>query len=319
MSRPRPAAATRLAGSRRRPAHPPEAESNAQLMKALRGVASVVAPITLITALMFYFGVQHAYWYFHYFGINYTVMGLTTQDYLVRSADGLFVPILGITLLLLLGFWTLRILAGRLTAERRRAVQRVGAVVALVLGVIAFGVAVRGILRPETFDQMKAVPGLCLAGGALLLALASNLHWRLRSASGATLPGWIAVAEWGALFVVVGIGLFWSVTNYAGVVGETRAYRTVIEAPEEPHAIVYSKEKLSIPAAAASERTCVAAAEGGAAYMYRYEGLRLVIATDSAYFLLPAGWPTGGAIVLPRSDPVRVEFVRPEFAQDFDC
>src|SRR3712207_2777614 len=58
------------------------------LPRALRAIGSVVAPASLITALLFYFGVQHAHWYFHYFGINHTVMGLTTQDYLIRSADG---------------------------------------------------------------------------------------------------------------------------------------------------------------------------------------------------------------------------------------
>jgi hypothetical protein len=291
------------------------------LTKALKAVGSVVAPITLITALMFYFGVQHAHWYFHYFGINHTVMGLTTQDYLLRSADGLFIPLTGIAAAVLILLWIVRLTTGRLPDDKRLAAQRVGAVVAAAFGIVALVVAIIGMVRPEVFDRALAVPGLCLAAGALLLALASNMHWQGRSGERTALPGWVGLTEWGTLFIVVGIGLFWSVTNYSAAVGETRAYRTALELSAEPDAVLYSKDKLSVPGMTAREIECTQPEQSEAAYRYRYEGLKLVLATDNSFFLLPSDWPAGGgiALVLPRTDSVRLEFLRPDLAQGATC
>ena len=56
-------------------------------------VGAIVAPTTLLTGLMFYFGRLHITGMFRYLGVNFTVLDLTFQDYLIRSADGLFVPL----------------------------------------------------------------------------------------------------------------------------------------------------------------------------------------------------------------------------------
>jgi hypothetical protein len=47
------------------------------------------------------------------------------------------------------------------------------------------------------------------------------------------------------------------------------------------------------------------------AYPYRYEGLVLVIQSANQYVLLPQSWTpdTGVAVVVPRTDTVRLEFV----------
>src|SRR5918911_1335418 len=47
--------------------------SNSALVLALKIAGSIVAPTTLLTALLFYFGLLHAYWFCQYFGVNYTV------------------------------------------------------------------------------------------------------------------------------------------------------------------------------------------------------------------------------------------------------
>src|SRR4029077_18370841 len=43
-----------------------------QLVKIL---GAIVAPTTLLTALLYYFGWSHAYWFCDYFGVNSTVLG----------------------------------------------------------------------------------------------------------------------------------------------------------------------------------------------------------------------------------------------------
>jgi hypothetical protein len=281
-----------------------------QLPQALRAIGSVVAPVTLITAVMFYFGVQHAHWYFHYFGVNHTIMGLTTQDYLIRSADGLFVPLTGLAGAILLSLWTIRLATARLPERRKQAAQRAGAVASAVLGAFALIVAVIG-------DRTSALPGLCLSAGVLLMALASNLHWLVKGEERSRLPGWIGLSEWGALFIVVSIGLFWSVTNYSAAVGEERAYSTALKLTSQPEAFLYSRDRLSIPASSAREMVCSQPEGSGDSYRYRYDGLNLVFATADQYMFLPSDWPAGGgiAIVLPRTDPVRLEFLRPDLAQ----
>jgi hypothetical protein len=292
-----------------------------QLPRALRAIGSVVAPASLITALMYYFGVQHAHWYFHYFGINHTVMGLTTQDYLIRSADGLFMPLTGLAAATLLSLWVYRLVSGRLPEERRPAVRRAGAVVAAVLGVLALAVAVIGLARPTDFRAMAGLPGLSLSAGALLMALGSNLHWLGTADRRPPLPGWVGLCEWGTLFVVISVGLFWSVTNYSAAVGEQRGFRTALDLAAEPEAVLYSQDRLSLPPSSVREIVCPQPDGTESAYLYRYEGLKLVVATDGQYMFLPSQWPAGGgiAIVLPRTDSVRLEFLRPDLAQGATC
>jgi hypothetical protein len=295
--------------------------ASVHLSGALRAIGSVVAPASLITALMFYFGVQHAYWYFQYFGVNHTVMGLTTQDYLIRSADGLFVPLTGLAAVALVSLWIYRLGRGRLSERRKQAVRRAGAMLSAVLGVLALTVAVIGMVRPTALGDADALPGLCLAAGVLLVALASNLHWLVKAEGRPPLPGWVGLAEWGALFIVVSVGLFWSVTNYSAAVGETRGYRSALALSAQPEAILYSKEKLSLPPMSAREIPCTQPDGSEVAYRYRYEGLTLVFATADQYLLLPAAWPGAGgiAVVLPRTDALRLEFVRPDLAQGATC
>jgi hypothetical protein len=62
------------------------------LPRVLRIVGSVVAPTTLLTALMFYFGLLYAVAYYRYFGVNHTVLGLAVQDFLILSADAAVPP-----------------------------------------------------------------------------------------------------------------------------------------------------------------------------------------------------------------------------------
>ena len=60
--------------------------------------ATIVAPTTLLGALLFYFGYvssrsQHAY-----FGVDVDTIGLSTRDYIMRSPQPLLVPLLVLTL-----------------------------------------------------------------------------------------------------------------------------------------------------------------------------------------------------------------------------
>ena len=297
--------------SRGTPARPTEATggghaeqpgARSPLGRTFGVIGAVVAPTTLLTALMFYFGAQHASWFFRYFGVNYTILDLTAADYLRRSADGMFVPLLFTAGVAAAALWARRALTGRLPGAMRRAGARHGARACALLGLVALATALLGVLAPRTFDGQLALPALCLVAGTLLVVVGSRLH---RAPDAPSVNG--VVAEWAAAVVMIGVGLFWAVGNYSAAVGTGRGADMEAALPGWPDAVLYSTEPLNLPTDAATTTTCTAT-EGG--YHYRYQGLKLVFASATQFLFLPGDWAQsrGPAVVLPRSESVRIEF-----------
>ena len=75
--------------------------------------ATIVAPVTVLGALLFYFGYVSSRSQYAYFGIDVDTIGLSTQDYIMRSPQPLLVPLLVLTLVGV-GFLTLNITVRRL-------------------------------------------------------------------------------------------------------------------------------------------------------------------------------------------------------------
>lgn len=87
--------------------------SNTRLEQWLSTGATVVAPVTVIGALLFYFGYVSSRAQYAYFGIDVDTIGLSTQDYIMRSPQPLLVPLLVLTLIGV-GFLTLNLTIRRL-------------------------------------------------------------------------------------------------------------------------------------------------------------------------------------------------------------
>jgi hypothetical protein len=281
-------------------------DASEALPRLAKILGEVVAPATLLTALLFQFGRLHTAGYFRHFGVNYTVLDLTTTDFLIVGADGLFVPLAatcGLTFVLL---WLHRLVLRRLLAGAGGAALRSFAPAAGVLGAVLVGVALVDLLtRVQIFPTNSLAGGLSLAIGVLLLVYALRLV-RLardtpRRSAGAEL------AEWGAAFLLVSIGLYWAVGNYAFGVGTGRALQLQAALPAQPAAVLYSERSLSLTADGVTEVQC---ADPDAAYRFRYDGLRLVRQAGDQYLLVAAGWTrdTGTAVLIPRGDGVRLEF-----------
>ena len=60
--------------------------------------ATIVAPVTVLSALLFYFGYVSSRSQYAYFGVDVDTIGLSTQDYVIRSPQPLLVPLLVLTL-----------------------------------------------------------------------------------------------------------------------------------------------------------------------------------------------------------------------------
>ncbi|MEV6875367.1 hypothetical protein [Amycolatopsis sp. NPDC051128] len=271
--------------------------------KALRLISSVLAPTTVLTALLFFFGRQHATWLFDYFGVPLSEMGLTAQDYLVRSADGLFTPMAVVMAAALTTLWGHRVLRARLSETAWERLLRVLTPMTVLFGLAGVTVATVGVLAPETFESSYAVPGAGLALGVTALLSASRLNRR----TARPLPGALAVTEWAVSFVLVSVGLFWAVADYSASVGIGRAMEIEAALAVPPETVLYSAKNLSLHAPGVRETVC---GTPDAAYRYRYTGLKFVLQSGGRYLLLPRLWTkgTGTAIVLPRTDALRLEF-----------
>jgi hypothetical protein len=294
---------------------PPSAapEQAEVLPRLLKIVGAVVAPTTLLTGLLFYFGRLHITGFFRYFRVNFTVLDLTPSDYLIRSADGLFRPLAAVTVFGLCALLLNRLLVERLARGNGARIIRLLIPTLAALGGLLVGLAVADLLSegPLIVGYPEA-GGLGLAGGVLLLAYAIHLSrtWRAGTRGRVRVAETTVLAEWGLAFLLLSIGLFWAVGSYAIAVGTGRAQQLHAELRDEPDAVVYSEQSLRLAVAGVAEVRC---ADPDAAFRFRYDGLKLILQSGNQYLFVSAEWTreNGTAVLIPRSDAVRLEFAPP--------
>ena len=272
---------------------------------------TVVAPTTLLTALLYYFGWMHAYYFFGYFGVNSTLLGFGTTDYLMRSVDALFIPMTTTAVTVLAGLWIDGMLRGRLTGRPDDSMARIllAIMAAFALGlIVAGGISTFGYRT--ALNQYAAAAPLSFAVGVLLLTYAVHMRHYFTSARkhhNARSRPWAGAVEWAVIFALVGMSLFAAATDYAAAVGRSRAQQFAASISAEPDVLVYSGEDLSLHAPGVREMRC---RDRMAAYKFRYEGLKLVLKSGGHYLFLPERWTpaTGIAILMFESSTVRLEF-----------
>lgn len=302
-------------------------EAVAVLPQVLKIVGSVVAPTTLLTALLFYFGRLHAQGLTRYLRVHFTVFDFTVQDYLVRSADGLFLPVTIAAAVALLSLWIHRLLLGALPVNTRTKVLQVLAPLAGVSGMGLVALALAAMFGNKVFASFPEAGGLSLSIGVLLLAYADRLLRSLIAERRSADPPWspaggIAVAEWGAIFILVSVGLFWAVNSYAIGVGTSRGQQIERGLESSADVVLYSEKSLDLHVPGVREMICSTPENmPEAAYRFRYEGLKFVLQSGDHYLFLPKGWmrDSGVALVIPRSDALRLEFSSPGQGVRGDC
>lgn len=290
----------------------------APLQQVLKIVGSVVAPTTLLTALMVYFGRLEAAAFFWYLGVQVTVLDLTVQDYLNNSVDGLLTPLVVAAAAALLMLWFHQLVLAALPARTRWIILRVLMPSTAIAGLSLVSLAV------PVFPTFPEGHGLNLALGVLLLAYAARLLRMLIAERRPErvprhAPSAVAVAEWGAVFILVSVGLFWAVGSYAIGVGLGRAQEFEATLPSRLDVVAYSDKRLSLQAPGVREVTCQ---YPDAAYRFRYDGLKIVpLQSGNQYLLLPAGWThaNGAAILLSRNETLRLEFSQPGQVRNAAC
>jgi hypothetical protein len=289
--------------------------SEASVLKAVKSVGAIVAPTTLVTALLFYFGWARTNAQASYLGLDATTLGYSNQDYLLRSISSVLLPAGEVLVVGLVCLWADAAIGRRIDQRRNLALFRALMFAAWGVGVVLLAVGVSGLNDRGPLISLRVLPLLFL-GGIGLAAYAVHLHRRLPGGDRSTSPGDRSSGSMPSLSsllvaVLLAMALIWEVANYADSVGRGLGRRMMSEAQlaGRPDVVVYSPKRLHIEAEGVTE---AAFAEPDSAYGFRYSGLKLLFRSGGKYFLVPASWtPDHGVnIVLPDVESMRIEFIR---------
>ena len=234
-----------------------DASPSLRYEQALQGVSAIVAPVTLLTAIAFYFGWARVQAFDAYFGLNAGTVGYSTRDYVLNSLNALFVPVV-VVLVALLALALAHAYIGHVhrTGRRSAATLRRLSEVLLVCGALLLLVGGFGVFGVFPFHMPYLISTLFPAAGVLLIAHAVNLRARLRGDPPLATAGRVLVA----LFVAV--CLFWATGLYARTVGRDEAAKVARHLNELPGVTIASATSLDLPTGGATPIPVSAGANG---------------------------------------------------------
>jgi hypothetical protein len=263
----------------------------------LRFAGAIVGQTALLTALLLYFGWARTRTTYSYFGVDLSLLDLSTTDYVLRSVNSAYRPLLWLGLLVLAAF------------VLHRYLPTTGGKWVVVVGGVLAGIGVIALLWGDWSRQIGAwIPDSSAIGFAWLpVVLASGFallaYGALQQAPGGS-PQLVAVFI--ALFLMA---LFWTVSLVAVHDGRMRAEEIARNLDSSPGVTVFSPEVLAIRGYGVAPTPLKKGDADPGRYTIRYDGLRLLIHTDGKYFLLPVGWKRGRdpVIELPDDGQIRIE------------
>jgi hypothetical protein len=287
--------------------------------------ATIIAPATVLSAVLFYFGYVSSRAQYQYFGVDVDTIGLSTQDYVMRSPQPLLVPLLVLTLLGVGGLVLHTVIRRRIVAaaangttrgdvELRRRARR-----AVVAGTAVLGVGVvLLIVYPYVRDWAlyNLVTPLLIGFGAAVIAYASHV---LNLLAGPTRPDGVALRRATGLLIgiVIVASIFWATATVAQWSGRGIARYDALHLDRFPSVILDTKERLYLtngcrhagdPKGACIEEA-VLPAWPGQNYHFRYRHFRLLIQGHDRMFLVPDVWSASNStLVVPLDGSVRIQF-----------
>jgi hypothetical protein len=270
------------------------ADERSQAERWVSFAAGIVTPVTLISALLFYFGYVSSRSQYAYFGIDVDTIGLSTQDYVMRSPQPLLVPLLVITLLAVAGLLLHHAIHPTASGVRRASRPAVVVLVLGVAGLLAYPLI--GHL-PYYALVVPAVIGLAAAALAYLMYLRRKVDPELGTQR-------VLIVLLGVVTVTCA---FWATATTAQYSGRGLAKSDARNLDRFPVVILDTKEKLALRSPGLEETTLRSGA--GQTFNYRYRGLRLLVVGDNRLFLVPQNWTASNTtVVLPLNDSIRVQF-----------
>lgn len=277
--------------------------------RLFQAVSKLGVGVSLLTALLVYFGWVRAGAQAREMGLDANLFGYTTQDYLLLSIGSLYVQLLWIAVAVLGGIWLDRRLRERVEARARRSGSAPVARWARrgTWFFIGLAVAVRLLGGAVPEEEAWVIP-FAMALCVLAAAWAAGLRRRVTARDERPTAPERPLLRSFALLSVVALLVFWGTSSVAEAMGRALAHDLEEELGTMPRTVVYSEKPLHIglPGVRAEELG------GPDDPLHRYDGLRLLTLRGGRYFLLPEQWTVAGStvLVLPDDDSVRLEYSR---------
>jgi hypothetical protein len=315
----------------------------ARLLGEDSGVLGIIAvgasQTAVLTGVLYYFGWARTNAFLVYFGLDPTMVGYDTTDYVLRSIGVAFPAAVGVSVIGLAAFAVHRGVVAPLAGRRadggrwaRRCFLAVLAVAAALFG--ALGV---GLLAPHRFGSGL---GLLFPLGIVVLTVLVGYLDHLRRtyllparASAASGPGYRPFAELrqhqaeppaagstasaaparGLVLLLAGLGLlgaFWAAGLQADAAGRRFAEDLVRTLPVEPQVVLFTEHRLQLDGPGVQVAPLGA---DGDRYRFQYSGIRTLIRTKQALLLIPVGWQRGRdrVFVVPDDGSSRVDIIAP--------
>jgi hypothetical protein len=283
--------------------HQPGAPAITSLSAFFTAVGAVGGQITLVTALLFYFGWSRTAAEAQYLGFDASALQLSTSDYVLRSVDTLFLP-LSLLAAVLIG---VQIAHPHVVSWCHNRMDRVpGWIrVAIPLAVVAFPLAGWIATRPAP-EWWPLVMPLSVTAAVLLclyIVLVAQVLKREPQPRRTVPRGTLAVA-------LVVLCLFWSIGRFANVMGDTAAASFISSIKDQNAATVTVLSKYDLRISDLGVHT-TRFGDGGM-FGFEYQGLVLFTRSGGNFFLLPLGWTYEHprVVVIPDNDEVRIYYVR---------
>lgn len=305
----------------------PSDEPAQSLTTILDWAAAVVPVLTALTALAVWFGFEIVNSRTRYFGIDPSMLGFSTSDFVLRSVSALIRPmvylLLGCLGAIFLHSAMLRLLRdGHSRPGLLHSVRLVVAIlipVGLVITFVGLKLLTTENLSDYSFGQDCAGMSMgqwwrpsLLSIGVVTVVYAAWLSRQQASGTQVVPVFWRRLVVFVSI-VMMFVGIFWSFSLYANAAGALESHSYVCQHFRRFTKVdVYSSEALALTSKSGVSVERIGDADSR--YHWHYSGLRLLIRSDEKYFLLPVGWLGQGdfAIVLSESPDLRFEFSPPE-------
>lgn len=287
----------------------------------LKVLGVVGGQIALLTALLFYFGWTRTAAEARYLGFDASALGLSTSDYVLRSADTVFLSLFLLAAVLI----GVQIAHPHIVAwcdnfrERLLGWLRV----AIPLTLVAFPLAGWAATRPARQWWQLVMP-LSITAAVLLglyMALLARALQRPDPAPPADAallrtspqrydpPSWWWTLRGTLTIALVILCLFWTIGRFATVEGNNDAANFISSVQDQnaPTVTVLSKYDLRI----SDLGVYTTRFNDGGTFRFEYQGLVLFIRSGGNFFLMPLGWTYEHprVIVIPDNDEVRLYYV----------
>jgi hypothetical protein len=276
----------------------------------IRQIIESIAPTTLATVLLVYFGYVATRSRFDYFGVPLDMTGLTNQELMLYGLEVVYVPaaLVFLSVLTVIGVHTT--VTWRLTtAPGSQANVFLAALIGLA-GLLLVCRALIGMLVSGTTDT-EAIPGttaMALALGPATLTYGLWIFGKDRERS--LVPQQLRGSAFACVVGLAVSGLFWASTEFAWAYGTGRGQEDAEKISSRAEIVLDTKEPL-VGLPSGITQVSLPTTRKDPSFAYRYRGFRILLTSDNRLFLVSGTWKygTGQTVVVPYNEAIRIQLI----------